>query len=574
MTAIASIAASASRLAPLQGWVVAQSGWRRRGLAFAVGSLSVLALAPFFFWPILFATLPVLVWLIDSAPPRTEQAASPHAARRRRSAFLSTPLARAAGAGWWFGFGYFAFGLFWLGEAFLVDAAKFAWLLPFAVTLMPAGLALFYAAAAALTWRLSDPGLGRIFMLAATLGGAEWLRGHVLTGFPWNVLGYALTSPLPLMQGSGLVGIYGLTLWVVVIFAGPLVLVTGRETTSPAGRWAVPIAMALVPLAGLFAYGSIQLARPTPPDAEGIRLRVVQPSVPQREKWLPENQRSIFDLHLALSRTDARGGEVGLAGITHLVWPEAAMPFFPLEQPIALDDIRSLIGSDVTLITGALRRAPKSNAPAAEAGAKLAPTDYDYFNAMMVFGAGQGAASVYDKIHLVPFGEYLPMQTALEAIGLQQLTRLRGGFTPGPQPRPLLTAGALAGVGPLICYEAIFPAVIVQGSARPRVLVNVTNDGWFGNTTGPRQHLQQTRVRAVEEGLPIIRAANNGISAVIDADGRVLSSLGMNVKGVLDANLPGARPPPLYAWAGDWPFAANLLIFVALSLYVRRKSAC
>ncbi len=494
------------------------------------------------------------------------------AASPSRFVFLASPLARAAGAGWWFGFGYFVFGLFWLGEAFLVDAAKFAWLLPFAVTLMPAGLALFYAAAAALTWRLSTPGLGRILMLSATLGGAEWLRGHVLTGFPWNVLGYALTSPLPMMQASGLIGIYGLTLWTIVIFAAPLVLATDREHASFRSRWVMPIAIAAVPLAVLFAYGSMQLARPAPPDADGIRLRIVQPSVPQREKWLPENQRSIFDLHLALSRTNAKGEETGLAGITHVVWPEAAMPFFPLEQPIALEDIQTLIGADATLITGALRRAPKAGLAAnAEPGARLPPSGYDYFNAMMVFGAGEGASSVYDKIHLVPFGEYLPMQSLLEAIGLQQLTRLRGGFASGPQPRPLLTAGALDGVGPLICYEAIFPAAIVQGTARPRVLVNVTNDGWFGNTTGPRQHLHQTRVRAVEEGIPIVRAANNGISAMIDADGRVLASLDMNVKGVIDANLPGTRPPPPYAWAGDWPFAANLLIFAAIGLYVRRK---
>ncbi|MDO9384016.1 MAG: apolipoprotein N-acyltransferase [Hyphomicrobiaceae bacterium] len=489
-----------------------------------------------------------------------------------RFAFLSSPVARAAGAGWWFGFGYFVFGLFWLGEAFLVDAAKFAWLLPFAVTLMPAGLALFYAAAAALTWRVSTPGLSRILILSTTLGGAEWLRGHVLTGFPWNVLGYALTSPLPMMQASGLIGIYGLTLWTVVICAAPLVLATRREHTSLGRRWAIPIAVAVIPLAALFTYGSMQLARPAPPEADGIRLRIVQPSVPQREKWLPENQRSIFDLHLALSRTNAQGEDTGLAGITHVIWPEAAMPFFPLEQPIALEDIQTLTGSDVTLITGALRRAPKSGATTPEAGARLAPSDYDYFNAMMVFDAGEGASSVYDKIHLVPFGEYLPMQSLLEAIGLQQLTRLRGGFSSGPQPRPLLTAGALQGIGPLICYEAIFPATIVQGSARPRVLVNVTNDGWFGNTTGPRQHLHQTRVRAVEEGIPIVRAANNGISAMIDADGHVLARLDMDVKGVIDSNLPGIRPPPPYAWAGDWPFAANLLIFAALGLYVRRKS--
>lgn len=594
--------------APLRDWARRRQGWSRRGVAFTAGALSVLALAPFFLWPVLFLTLPVLVWLIDSsagaaasnidAPPSNTGPASSKTSSRRRPgstqvSTIATPadprtidarrsstvarwagsaVARAAGAGWWFGFGYFVFGLFWLGEAFLVDAAKFAWLLPFAVTLMPAGLALFYAAATAAAVCIWRPGVSRILVLAITLGIAEWLRGHVLTGFPWNVLGYALTAPPTLMQAAGLIGIYGLTSWAVVIFAAPLVLAADTPGARPLlKRWLRPVTIAAVPLLCIVAYGSWQLARPTPPDADGVRFRVVQPSVPQREKWLPQNQRSIFDTHLALSQTNAAGETVGLAGITHVIWPEAAMPFFPLEHDEALTAIRELLGADTHLITGALRRATKPGIAPPAPGERLPYTAYDFFNSMMVFGGDRTGPGIYDKVHLVPFGEYLPMQGLLETLGIQQLTGVRGGFSVGPEPRPLLTAGTLDRMAPLICYEAVFPGDVVQGAERPRVLINVTNDGWFGNTTGPRQHLHQTRVRAVEEGVPIVRAANNGISAVIDADGRLTGWLDMNVKGVIEANLPGLRPPPPYARFGDWLFVVNLLIFCAFAGVLGRQ---
>lgn len=549
------------RLATLAAWVRRRNGWSRRGLALGAGALSVLALAPFFAWPVLFVTLPVLVWLLDgcesaaTATDATRGAPALSASRQARTTAL-----RAAGVGWWFAFGYFFFGLFWIGEAFLVDAARFAWLLPVAVTSMPAGLALFYAAAAAAAVLTSRPGLERVLALAVTLAVAEWLRGHVLTGFPWNVLGYALTWPLPLMQSAALVGIYGLTLWAVVIFAAPLVMAADR---AQGGRpiSSVPLIIALAPLVAMAIYGFAALSRTAPPD-DAARVRIVQPSIPQWEKWQPQNQRSIFELHLELSRQNPAGDISGLNGIDLVVWPEVAMPFFPLENQQVLSEIRAVLGPTTRVISGGLRRA-MVEPPDAERSAT-----YDYFNSLLIIAADDAQTRIYDKIHLVPFGEYLPLQATLEWLGLEQLTRLRGGFTAGASPRPVLD-----GIGPLICYEAIFPAAVVQGAERPRVFVNVTNDGWFGNTTGPRQHLHQARVRAVEEGIPLIRSANNGISAMIDADGRLLGQLGMDVKGVMDFQLPGARPAPPYARWGDAIFLLNLLIFTLLWLYVRRTRA-
>ena len=506
--------------------------WQQRFAALAAGALSVLALAPFFAWPVLFVTLPVLVWLLDCG----------------RVAAVRQRVWRAALLGWWFGFGYFALGLFWIGEAFLVEADVFAWLLPVAVTAMPAGLALFWAAATAVSSRYWPAGPQRLVSLALTLSAAEWLRGHVLTGFPWNVLGYALTAPLPLMQASAWIGIYGLTLLVVLVGTLPAIVWCDARRGDCARSWRFAgIGASAFVLAAIGALGWQRLANHPTTFTDGVQLRLVQPSVAQRDKWRPEFQERIFLDHLALSTTGPEGTTTGLTGITHIVWPEAAMPFLPLDTPQALAAISNMLGSGPHLITGALRAEP----PPPASGR----TRRQIFNSIMVFSEGAQLTGLYDKIHLVPFGEYLPLQTLLESIGLEQLSRMRGGFSGGALPRPLLTVAGLPPVSGLVCYEAIFPGAIVQGPVRPAALFNVTNDGWFGNTTGPRQHLHQARVRAVEEGAPLIRAANNGISAVIDPYGRLLAQLPMDVRGALDSRLPlPMAAPPLYARFGDSAF--------------------
>ncbi|MGE0855882.1 MAG: apolipoprotein N-acyltransferase [Hyphomicrobiaceae bacterium] len=527
---------------------------RQRALtALAAGALSVLATPPFFLWPVLFLTLPVLVWHIDGAV-----AAERLASERKSHPY---PLRQAAWAGWWFGFGYFLAGLFWIGEAFLVEAEKFAWLLPVAVMGLPAVLAAFFAAAAsaaALIWRR---GWTRVFALALTFSAAEWLRGHVLTGLPWNVLGYAMTWPESGVQAASLLGIYGLTIVTIIAFAVPLVALAGSDQSN--ARRLGPLLLPACILLAHSAYGQARLSASGPAQmVEGVRLRIVQPSVPQREKWQREKQREIFDLHLAMSRRDASGRQDDLAGITHLVWPEAAMPFLPLDSPEALAEIAALLPGGVHLLTGALRadRRQSGDGTASPdiprdlpAGSARRP---DFYNSLLVLDDEARLSAVYDKIHLVPFGEYLPMQGVLEAVGLEQLTRLRGGFASGGRPRPLLPVIGLPPVGGLICYEAIFPDEVGGAGPRPGVFVNVTNDGWFGNTTGPRQHFHKARVRAVEQGVPLIRAANNGISAVIDPLGRTLGRIDLDVRGVLDSPLPRALAPTVYARFGDWIFLA------------------
>ena len=540
-------------LTNLAGWLTGLSGWRRRLAALTAGAGSVLALAPFFVWPVLWITLPALVWLLDGAIAGDKARATQRWVKRAEMS--------AAAVGWWWGFGYFLAGLFWIGEAFLVEAGRFAVLMPFAVLLMPAGLAVFYAAAAALAARFWHTGTYRVLALALSLAAAEWLRGHVLSGFPWNVLGYALTYPLPFMQGAAVLGIYGLTLLAVIVFALPLVL--WRDSPSRKSG-TVAMAVAVVPLLILGTLGQIRISTGISETMPGVKIRIVQPSIPQREKWIRGNQERIFREHLDLSKRDPSGKEDGLAGVTHVVWPEAAMPFMPLDTPEALAAIAAMLPENTLLITGALR---------AELAPPESPRMYHFFNSLLVFGKGAILVTLYDKIDLVPFGEFLPLRRVLEAVGLRHFAFSVGTFEAGASPRPLIDVPGMPTVVPLICYEAIFPRVVERKGKIPGVMVNVTNDGWFGNTTGPRQHIHQARVRAVEEGLPLIRAGNNGISGVFDGYGRVVAWVDLNVQGSIDSPLPVALPAPLYARFGDWLFFTVWLLGIAiLGIVVWRPS--
>jgi apolipoprotein N-acyltransferase len=520
--------------------------WRRAAVAASAGALSTLAFAPVFCWPVMFVTFPVLIWLMDGAVER-------HQPRRE-----------AATALWWFAFGYFFFGLLWIGEAFLVEAEIFAWLLPFAVTLLPAGLALFWALAGAVVagvWRPRDRSNGRVqvghvALMAAAIGTVEWLRGTILTGLPWNVPGLALTSPLALMQSASVFGIYGLTVWAVWLFALPGVLLDRSNPLADHGAWRFMGGFVVLPLVVAFGFGAWRLSAPPSPPLANVTVRIVQPSVPQRDKWIGARQAAIFADHLDLSRRNPAGDVDDLKGISHVIWPEAAMPFGPLDHPEALTAIGQLLPPNTYLLTGALRAVGEGEARKA-------------YNSLLVLGPGGGLASLYDKIHLVPFGEYLPFQTALEAMGLQSLTRQRGGFAKGPRPKSLLSVPGLPAIAPLICYEAIFPSEIVQGTERPGLLVIVTNDGWFGNSTGPPQHFHQARVRAVEQGVSVLRAGNNGISGVIDPEGRLLASLALNARGTIDSSVPSARAVPIYARWGDWIFLGLLAACVLIGRVFR-----
>lgn len=510
--------------------IVLAWGWQRACIAFVAGAISVAALAPINFWPILFVTFPVLVWLIDGA-----------------SAGRWGGMLAAAATGWFFGFGYFLAGLYWVGYAFLVDAPTFGWLLPFAVLMLPAGLALFTAFGAALARALWTRGATRILALAIGLTITEWLRGHVFTGFPWNAFGYTLTGPLVLAQSASLVGVWGLTFLAVAIFASPATL-ADQDSRRP---W-LPLACGAVLLGAMAVYGAVRLATTPTRFVDGVRLRIVQPNVPQDDKFNYSAKQRIMDHYLALSDRATGPQSTGIRDVTHLIWPESAFPFFLIREPDALAQIAQLLPKGTVLITGAVRPAQ---------------SEEHAYNSVYVINHDGSILSVYDKVHLVPFGEYLPFQSVMENLGFRQLTELVGGFLSGDRHRVLPIPGAPHFL-PLVCYEIIFPGDVVPPGERPGWVVNLTNDGWFGISSGPYQHFQEARVRMIEEGLPLARAANTGISAVVDPLGRVIKSLPLGSEGVLDSPLPQAIDATLYARAGD---SALALVLAAALLFVLRR---
>jgi apolipoprotein N-acyltransferase len=509
-------------------------GWRRWLIAFVAGALSALAMAPFNAWPILFLTFPALVWLIDGA-----------AAGRWGGVMV------AAVTGWWFGFGYFVAGLYWIGYAFLVDAPTFGWLLPFAVIGLPAVLGLYTALAAGLARMLWTRGATRILALAVALTTTEWLRGHLFTGFPWNAFGYALTAPLALAQSASVIGIWGLTFIAVAMAASPATLTDDRsETRLP---W-LPLALGIAVLAGLGGWGVLRLQRTPTEFVDNVHLRIMQPNLQQDVKFNYAARQQVMDRYIALSQ-QAPGPQS--RGATLLIWPESPFPFVLTHEPNALAQIAKLLSPSTVLITGAVRVEQTNNSSSPHA-----------YNSVYVIGSDGSILDTYNKVHLVPFGEYLPFRSFLERFGLQNLTKQVGGFSPGDRHHLITVPGAPLAL-PLICYEVIFPEEEMPPGERGGWIVNVTNDAWFGYSTGPFQHLQESRVKAVEEGLPLVRAANTGISAVVDPVGRVIDSLPLGREGVLDSPLPRPIAAPVYARIGDAP--AFGIVAIALLIVIRRR---
>lgn len=528
-------------LASLADSVILAWGWRKRLIALAAGASGALALAPFDLWPLIALPMTIAVWLIDGSVAETTFG-------RFRA---------AAAAGWWWGFGFFLAGLWWLGSAFLVEADKFAWAIPLGVVALPAFLAVFPALGFGLA-RLAWPaGAVRILMLAAALTASEWLRGHVLTGFPWNVYGMMLAGPLWLSQFASVVGLYGMTLLAIAIGAAPAALGTAEGGRR---RWRAPV-LALLALSALAAFGAWRVPAGPAPLVAGVKLRLMQPNLAQDAKFSARNGEAILNQYLALSDRATGPTTLGVQDVTHLIWPESAFPFLLGRTPAALSRIGALLPSNTTLITGAARAGeglPGESRP-------------PIFNSVQVVNDEGVIVSSYDKVHLVPFGEYLPpvLDRLIRSLGLSEFVSVPGGFAAGSR-RAAMSIRGLPPVAPLICYEIVFPAAAMpEQGPRPGLMLNLTNDGWFGQTTGPYQHLAQARLRAIEEGLPLVRVANTGISAVVDGHGRIIASLPLGTEGVLDSGLPRSLPVTIYAQFGDLILCGLILAFLGV-IRIRR----
>lgn len=484
---------------------------RQLGADAALGAIAALGLAPFGWW---IATPLALALLV-------RRASRPGGATGR--AFWTM---LAGGLGW------FALSMHWIVEPFLVEPEIHGWMAPFALVLLALGGALFWAIPAALAARLAAPGPRRAVAVAASLVLSDWMRGWIFTGLPWALTGHVWIGT-PVAQTAAHAGAIGLC------------LVTLALAVLPSLLRPLPAALAAAVLTGgLWWAGTARLADPLPPDTP-VRLRIVQPDAQQHLKWDPEwaavHFRRLLDLSAAPGPRDL------------VIWPETAVNFLLEDAGPVLPAMAQAAGAP--LVLGIQRRD----------GSR-------FHNSLVVLNPDATIGAVYDKFHLVPFGEYIPWGDALAGIGVTAFAAQQGnGYSPGPGPAVLPVPG-IPDVQPLICYEAIFGRHLRGLDRRPGWLLQATNDAWFGQFSGPFQHLDQARLRAIESGLPLVRAANTGVSAVIDPHGRVRQSLGLGVAGTIDAALPAALPETGWMTWGDAPAVLGaLLALLAASLFPGRR---
>lgn len=507
----------------------ALSPWRRRGAAVIMGALGALAFAPLHAVPAMLVSLTGLFWLIQGSATR-------------KSAF---------GIAWFWGFGQFAAGNFWIANSFLIDAAKFGWMIPPIIGGLAAFLALYPALVGAVLWKKDDLSAPRILAFAALFTIGEWLRGHVLTGYPWNLVAYVWDGVTPMMQSAALWGSWGLGFVTVLIFTLPAMLARGTHWRDLPRRDLLALGGGLVLLALLGIGGAVRLAGAGGEHVPGINLRIVQANISQAEKM-----QGGFGLQHLKKHVDLTRNTPGFANATHVIWPESAANFLLDREPGLRQIIATAVPPGGALLSGTIRGTPSSG-------------DLDeIWNSMVVIdGRGEVLAHA-DKAHLVPLGEYVPLRDYFPFIN--KLTPGSMDFSAAPAPQTIAVPNAPS-AGPLICYEVIFPGA-VTADERPQWLVNVTNDGWFGVSPGPYQHFTASRFRAVEEGLPLIRAANTGISGIIDSYGRIESSSALGTESVIDGLLPVALPSTPFAQWGLWP-ALILVTIGVIPVLTGRRSA-
>ncbi len=492
-------------------------------LAFAAGAIATLALPPAYIFPAFFVSFPVLVWLSSTAG-------------NKKQAFLT---------GWSFGFGYFTLGLYWIAFALFVDIKTWWWALPFAVFGLPSIFALYSGLAVLATHiffrrggHQADHGLAYVLAFSAIWTFFEFLRGHMFTGFPWNLPGYVWTGYLPMLQNVAFIGIYGLSLLTVLAAA------------LPAAKTRQAYVFSIAILLTLFTAGELRLLTTQNPPPTDTLVRIVQPNIPQTMKWDPALQNANFIKSIKLSELpSARGLKPSV-----VLWPETAVGFNLQKDAEARALMGKTLPPDGILLTGALRFGDHEDV-------------YNSLAAVTPDGAISGWA---DKFHLVPFGEYIPFRNILNLTPIAAGISNIGDFSTGKGPHTVRLPNMPA-FSPLICYEVIFPNAVSSRQDRPQLLVNITNDGWYGHTAGPHQHFAIAQTRAVEEGLPLLRAANTGISGVVDGFGKITDSMDLGKTGVIDVYLPSPLPETLLTKVKNLLyFIGSILLFIS-SAYIRNR---
>lgn len=497
-----------------------------------LGMLTVLALPPVHFWPAAFVGLSGFFLFLDQA-------------QTKWAAFIR---------GWLFGIGFFGAGLYWLTNAFLVNADKHGWLIPIAVPALAAAMGLYIGVTALLGHGLfrnqksAGAIYGRLLLFALAWTVMEWVRGWLFTGFPWNLMGTVWSFSDEMIQPAAYVGAYGLSLLTVLCCLLPAV----GFYRSGRSRLVAAVLLVVLP-AGLYGVGALRLAQSEVTYHGGVTLRLVQPNIAQNTKWKHSHQKENFQRLLDMS------WKIGPSGKrpSHIIWPETAVTAPINREPRLQRTIASVAPSAGAVLTGFPRMSPQGEKP------------FQIWNSFVAINEVGDTLATFDKFHLVPFGEYVPLRGV---IPMPKITAGAVDFSPGPGARTVSFTG-LPAFSPLICYEVIFPDQVIDPDNRPEWLLNITNDGWYGDSPGPYQHLASARMRSVEEGLPLVRVANTGISVITDPYGRIEAAIPYGVQDSIDVSLAHAldKPTLVARYRGVIWGTLALAFFVLGQLIITRR---
>ncbi len=520
----------------LAEWTMLAHGWRRFLLMLVLGAFAGTSVPPLFVLPALFVTFPFWVWALDGAE------------RRRGLGRLFGP---AFGIGFAFGWGYFIVAFHWLGAAFFVEGGWFLALMPVAILALAALIALFWGLASALAHLCWSHGGWRIVTLAVFLSAAEYARGTFFSGFPFDLLGYALTANIEMMQLSAIVGVYGLTLLTALLAMTPALIwpADGRGIVARL----VPFFLAVAAIAGQIGYGNYRLNTVEVTPRDDLSVRLVQPIITEHSNWAAANPPEIVSRLIEVTG-DPAGKDV-------VVWPESVFPFFLSTYPEALSRIARMLPPETTLLTGAPRE-PEflSENPGGNPG----------YNSILAINSDGEIVATYDKAHLVPFGEYLPFASFWRLFGITQFVPGTAGWAPGDG-RRLVSPPGLPSFIALICYEAIFSGDLGADHTQAGFILNVSNDEWFDGSIGPAQHAHHALLRAVETGLPLLRSTNSGVTFAADPLGRVTAQLAPGQPGFVDVVPANPIAPTVFDRFGNWPVLALLALGALLALFTRTR---
>ncbi|UYN98864.1 MAG: apolipoprotein N-acyltransferase [Devosia sp.] len=524
-------------------------GWRRFLLLVLAGAVAGLSVPPLFILPALFLAMPIWVWALDGAE------------RGRGWRRLFGP---AFAIGFAFGWGYFLVAFHWLGAAFFVDGGWVLWAMPFAIAALAALIALFWGLASALAHLSWSHGWVRILTLAAWLALAEFARGHLFTGFPFDLLGYALTGSDEMMQLASVIGVYGLTFLAPLLAMTPALVWPGDDR-SWSHRLA-PLFLALFVIAAQLGYGWNRLTGISATERTDVTLRLVQPLVYEHADFGNVDPVALVDRLIMLSDMRMDPTDQGLADITQLVWPESSLPFFLETYPEALARIARMLPEQASLLAGV----PRRPLALAETGSTQPP-----FNSVVAIDTEGEIIASYDKAHLVPFGEYLPFADFFSQLGITQFVPGADGWSAGDVRRRLMSLPGAPAPLVLVCYEIIFSGDLGETEGA-QYLLNVTNDAWFDRSIGPAQHAHHARLRAVEEGMSLVRAANTGLTFATDPLGRITAQLVPGQMAALDVRPHQKLDGTAFSRLRHWPFliaviAGILCGFVAARGRPRRQ---